>query len=91
MRGLQTPPCSMCENQSMKNVLGKWLQERSIKGGLEKYILERLPGTMAEMHKMRKRIHGKTWKHPDVCTGKDEMRVTAVTKEILGNSGGVKR
>ena len=67
----------------MKNVLGKWLQERSIKGGLEKYVLERLPGTMADMHKMRKRIHGKTWKHPDVCTGKDEMRATAVTKRFL--------
>ena len=23
------------------------------------------------------------WKHPDICTGKDEMRATAVTKRFL--------
>ena len=76
-------PCSVCENQSMQNVLGTWLKGEGIKGGLEKYILERLPGTMEEMHGMRKKLHGRTWMHPDVCTGRDEMRATAVAKRFL--------
>ena len=84
-RRLQTVElaCSVCEAQSMLNVVEASLRKQGKRDNVRKYILERLPASVEDMHVLRSTLLGEAWAHPEVNTGKDQMRASAVAMRYL--------